>query len=114
MKAAERYGSSEALCYPCDVASDEEIEAVFTSLSKQWDGLDGIIHAVGFAPGNELDGNFADVATREGFRIAHDISSYSFVALANSASSALPFSFSRQLPLHLPFHRSLNMKIHFC
>jgi len=84
VKAAERYGSSEALCYPCDVASDEEIEAVFTSLSKQWDGLDGIIHAVGFAPGNELDGNFADVATREGFRIAHDISSYSFVALAKA------------------------------
>ncbi|KZX88161.1 enoyl-[acyl-carrier-protein] reductase, partial [Alcanivorax sp. HI0013] len=84
VKAAERYGSSEALCYPCDVASDEEIEAVFTSLGKQWDGLDGIIHAVGFAPGNELDGNFADVATREGFRIAHDISSYSFVALAKA------------------------------
>ena len=84
VKAAERYGSSEALCYPCDVASDEEIEAVFTSLSKQWDGLDGIIHAVGFAPGNELDGNFADVATREGFRIAHNISSYSFVALAKA------------------------------
>ena len=84
VKAAERYGSSEAFCYPCDVASDEEIESVFTALGSQWDGLDGIIHAVGFAPGNELDGNFADVATREGFRIAHDISSYSFVALAKA------------------------------
>ncbi|MDF1725098.1 MAG: enoyl-ACP reductase [Alcanivorax sp.] len=84
VKAAERYGSSEAFCYPCDVASDEEIEAVFTALGSQWDGLDGIIHAVGFAPGNELDGNFAEVATREGFRIAHDISSYSFVALAKA------------------------------
>lgn len=84
VKAAERYGSSEAMCYPCDVVSDEEIEAVFTALSSQWDGLDGIIHAVGFAPGNELDGNFAEVATREGFRIAHDISSYSFVALAKA------------------------------
>tara|TARA_B100000676_G_scaffold15789_1_gene14023 strand:+ start:829 stop:1629 length:801 start_codon:yes stop_codon:yes gene_type:complete len=84
VKAAERYGSSEALCYPCDVASDEEIEAVFSALGAQWDGLDGIIHAVGFAPGNELDGNFAEVATREGFRIAHDISSYSFVALAKA------------------------------
>lgn len=84
VKAAERYGSSEALCYACDVVSDEEIEAVFTALGSQWDGLDGIIHAVGFAPGNELDGNFAEVATREGFRIAHDISSYSFVALAKA------------------------------
>jgi enoyl-[acyl-carrier protein] reductase I len=84
VKAAERYGSSEAFCYPCDVASDEEIESVFTALGSQWDGLDGIIHAVGFAPGNELDGNFAEVATREGFRIAHDISSYSFVALAKA------------------------------
>jgi len=84
VKAAERYGSSEALCYPCDVVSDEEIEAVFTALGSQWDGLDGIIHAVGFAPGNELDGNFAEVATREGFRIAHDGSSYSFVALAKA------------------------------
>jgi len=84
VKAAERYGSNETLCYPCDVVSDEEIEAVFTALGSQWDGLDGIIHAVGFAPGNELDGSFAEVATREGFRIAHDISSYSFVALAKA------------------------------
>ena len=82
VQAAETFGSSEALCFPCDVASDEEIEQVFAGLSKQWDGLDGIVHAVGFAPAEELDGNFADVATREGFRIAHDISSYSLVALA--------------------------------
>ena len=85
LKAAERYGSNEALCFPCDVASDEQIQQVFEGLGKQWDGLDGVVHAVGFAPGNELDGNFADVATREGFRIAHEISSYSFVALAQAA-----------------------------
>lgn len=85
LKAAERYGSSEALCFPCDVSSDEQIAQVFEGLGKQWDGLDGLVHAVGFAPGNELDGNFADVATREGFRIAHDISAYSFVALAQAA-----------------------------
>lgn len=84
MKAAEKYGSNADLVFPCDVVSDEQIEAVFTSLAKQWDGLDGIIHAVGFAPGYELDGNFVDVSTREGFRIAHDISSYSFVALAKA------------------------------
>jgi len=84
VKAAEAYGSSEAMCFPCDVVSDEQIDAVFTELKKHWDGLDGIVHAVGFAPGHELDGNYIDVTTREGFRIAHDISSYSFVALAKA------------------------------
>jgi len=74
---------------PCDVASDEQISAVFSELSKSWDGLDGIVHAVGFAPAHELDGNYVDVTTREGFAIAHDISSYSFVALAKAAKDML-------------------------
>lgn len=85
VKAANAFGSNENLCFPCDVSSDEDIAQVFSDLGKQWDGLDGVIHAVGFAPAEELDGNFADVATREGFRIAHEISSYSFVALAKAA-----------------------------
>ena len=89
VKAAEACGSSEALCYPCDVSSDEQIDAVFSELSKQWDGLDGIVHAVGFAPASELDGNYVEVTTREGFRIAHDISSYSFVALAKAGHAML-------------------------
>ncbi len=80
---AQQYGSN--LTFPCDVASDEEIVNVFTELAKHWDGLDIVVHAVGFAPAHELDGNFVDVSTREGFRIAHDISSYSFVALAKGA-----------------------------
>lgn len=79
---AENWGSNITL--PCDVADDTEIDAVFSGLAKHWDGLDGIVHAVGFAPGHELDGNYVDVTTREGFRIAHDISSYSFVALAKA------------------------------
>lgn len=83
-KVANACGSSAELCFPCDVSSDEQIRAVFDGLRIRWDGLDGIIHAVGFAPANELDGNFVDVATREGFRIAHDISSFSFVALAQA------------------------------
>ena len=87
--AAEEFGSRKELCFPCDVASDSEIEAVFTELGKHWDGLDGIIHAVGFAPAHELDGNFVDVATRDGFRIAHEISSYSFVALAQAGRALL-------------------------
>lgn len=88
-KAADRYGSNSELCFPCDVTSDSEIEAVFSALSQRWDGLDGIVHAVGFAPGHELDGNYVDVATREGFAIAHDISSYSFVALAKAGRDML-------------------------
>ena len=82
-KFAEQWGSTITL--PCDVASDEEIENVFTELNKHWDNIDIIIHAVGFAPAHELNGNYVDVTTREGFKIAHDISSYSFVALAKGA-----------------------------
>jgi len=77
-------GWDSNLIFPCDVASDEEIDAVFKGLSEHWDGLDGIVHAVGYAPAHELDGSYVDVTTREGFRIAHDISSYSFVALAKA------------------------------
>ena len=82
-KFAEQWGSTITL--PCDVASDEQIENVFTELNKHWDNIDIIVHAVGYAPGHELDGNYVDVTTRDGFRIAHDISSYSFVALAKGA-----------------------------
>ncbi len=57
---------------------------MFAELGKQWDGLDCIVHSVGFAPGDQLDGDFTEVTTREGFRIAHDISAYSFIALAKA------------------------------
>ena len=89
VKAAESFGSSEALCFPCDVTSDDEIQGVFDGLKQHWDGIDIIVHAVGFAPGDELDGNFVDVTTRDGFRMAHEISSYSFVALANAGHDML-------------------------
>jgi len=79
----EQWGSTIIL--PCDVADDEQIEQVFTEIAKVWDGIDIIVHSVGFAPGNELDGDYVDVTTREGFKIAHDISSYSFVALAKAS-----------------------------
>ena len=79
---AKKWGSD--ICLPCDVAEDSQIESAFNKLSSIWDGLDCIVHAVGFAPREELDGDFIDVTTREGFRIAHDISSYSFIALAKA------------------------------
>ncbi len=83
LKFAEGWGSS--LVYPCDVTSDQQIEDLFASLSETWDGLDGLVHCLAFAPGNELDGNYVDVLTREGFLTAHEISSYSFGALAKAA-----------------------------
>lgn len=81
-KIAEQTHSK--LVMPLDVAHDEQIEAVFNQLAQHWDGLDIIVHAVGFAPRDQLEGEFADVIDREGFRIAHDISSYSFAALARA------------------------------
>ena len=70
---------------PCDVAKDEDINALFVELGKRWDGLDGIVHSVGFAPREAIVGDFLEGVTRENFRIAHDISSYSFAALAKAA-----------------------------
>ena len=72
------------LMIPCDVGSDEQIEAVFDKLSASWDGLDIIIHSVAFAPRNELEGDYLDSVTREGFNMAHEISSYSFTAMAKA------------------------------
>ena len=70
---------------PCDVASDSEITNAYSELSKKWDGIDAVIHAVGFAPREELDGDFLESTSREGFKIAHDVSSYSFIGLAKAA-----------------------------
>jgi enoyl-[acyl-carrier protein] reductase I len=69
---------------PCDVSSDEQISALFAGLGKRWDGLDIIVHSVAFAPADQLAGDFLECVTREGFAIAHDISSYSFTALAKA------------------------------
>jgi enoyl-[acyl-carrier protein] reductase I len=81
-KIAEQTGSN--LVMPLDVGVDEQIDTVFEALGKEWGALDTIVHAVGFAPREQLEGEFADVIDREGFRIAHDISSYSFAALARA------------------------------
>ncbi len=72
------------LALPLDVASDAQIDTAFSALSAHWDGLDSIVHSIGFAPREQLEGDFIDVVTREGFAIAHDISSYSFAALAKA------------------------------
>ena len=86
---ADVWGTPPDRCFPCDVSRDEEIEAVFARLSEQWNNLDILVHAVGFAPGDQLSGSFIDVTTRSGFHVAHDISSYSLIALAKSAQPML-------------------------
>lgn len=92
------------LCFPCDVSSDDEIDTVIRDLGQSWDGIDILIHSVGFAPAEELNGDYLDVTSREGFRIAHDISAYSFVALAKAAK---PMMEGRQgAMLTLTYHGS--------
>ena len=81
-EAAQEFGSNIVL--PCDVGVDAEIDTVVNELGKHWDGLDTLVHSVGFAPREALDGGFLDGLNRENFRIAHDISSYSLAALAKA------------------------------
>lgn len=77
------------IALPCDVASDEQIEAVFSHLDDFWDHLDIIVHSVAFAPREQLEGSYVDSVTRDGFRIAHEISSYSFTALAKAGRNMM-------------------------
>lgn len=79
---AAEFGSD--IVIPMDVGSDEQIDEAFATLAQRWDGLDCLIHSVGFAPREQLEGSYIDAVTREGFRIAHDISAYSLAALAKA------------------------------
>ena len=81
-KIAAQTGSD--IVIPCDVATDEDIENTFTELAKHWDHYDILVHSVGFSPREQLEGDYIDAVTREGFQIAHDISAYSFAALARA------------------------------
>ena len=73
----------------CDVSSDESIQESFKDLKQRWTNFDGFVHSIGYAPADQLEGNFVDVTTREGFKVAHDISSYSFTAMAKEAKPML-------------------------
>ncbi|MCI1710207.1 MAG: enoyl-ACP reductase [Chiayiivirga sp.] len=81
--AAAEYGSS--LVFPLDVAEDAQIEACMAALSRHWDRFDILVHSIGFAPRESLEGGYLDGLSRESFRIAHDISVYSLSALAKAA-----------------------------
>jgi enoyl-[acyl-carrier protein] reductase I len=80
---AAEFGSK--LAFPCDVANDAEIAALFSELANSWDGLEGLVHAIAFAPREAIAGDFLEGLSREAFRVAHDVSAYSFAALAKSA-----------------------------
>ncbi|ROR32000.1 enoyl-ACP reductase FabI [Inmirania thermothiophila] len=84
------------LLLPCDVTRDEDLEALARGLGARWDGLDILVHAVAYAPKEELEGAYVDTVTREGFRIAHEVSSYSFTALAKAL---LPMMAGREAAL---------------
>ena len=78
-----------SLVFDCDVADDAQIEAMFAGLGEHWPSFDGLVHSIGFAPKEAIAGDFLEGLSREAFRIAHDISSYSFPALAKAAAPRL-------------------------
>ena len=80
IKLGAEFGDGPVL--PCDVSNDQEIDQLFDELGKRWDGLDGIVHSIAFAPREALAGDYLESVNREAFRIAHDVSSYSLAALA--------------------------------
>ncbi|MDR2789109.1 MAG: enoyl-ACP reductase FabI [Candidatus Accumulibacter sp.] len=87
VKFAAEFDSS--LTFLCDVAEDAQIEKLFADLASHWAGLDGLVHSIAFAPTVAIEGDFLDGISREAFRTAHDISSYSYPALAKAARPLL-------------------------
>jgi enoyl-[acyl-carrier protein] reductase I len=87
IRLAGAFGTCPVL--PCDVGSDEQIDALFASLRSEWGGLDGLLHSIAYAPREALSGDFLDGLSRAAFATAHDISSYSFAALAKAARPLL-------------------------
>lgn len=82
-KLAAEFGSD--LLLPCDVQDDAQITALFDLLGQKWDGLDGLVHSIAFAPNDALEGDFLDGFSREAFRVSQEVSAYSFPALAKAA-----------------------------
>ena len=83
VKIAAEFGPCPVL--PCDVSSDEQVAALFERLRSEWQGLDGLLHSIAFAPREALSGDYLDAISRQAFAIAHDVSSYSFAELAKGA-----------------------------
>jgi enoyl-[acyl-carrier protein] reductase I len=81
--AAQQFGGGPVI--PCDVANEGDIERMFAQLSESWDSVDIVVHAIAFAPREQLQGRFVDAVTRDGFKIAHEISAYSFAEMAKAS-----------------------------
>jgi enoyl-[acyl-carrier protein] reductase I len=77
------------LVFPCDVSDDAQIDKVFADLAGHWDGLEGLVHAIAYAPSVAIEGDFLDGISRESFHIAHDVSAYSYPALTKAARPLL-------------------------
>lgn len=93
------------LVFDCDVGDDAQIEQLFRDLAQHWPQFDGFVHSIGFAPREAIAGNFLDGLSRESFKIAHDISAYSFPAMAKAA---LPYLNDRSALLTLTYLGSLR------
>ena len=87
VRIAAEFGPVPVL--PCDVTRDEDIAALFGTLASEWGALDGLLHAIAFAPRESLSGDFLEGLSRQAFATAHDVSSYSFAALAKGARPLL-------------------------
>lgn len=105
---AAEFGSS--LVFDCDVANDAQIEQLFTDLSRTWPRFDGFVHAIGFAPREAIAGDLLDGLSRENFRLAHDISAYSFPAMAKAA---LPYLNEKSALLTLSYLGALRALPHY-
>ena len=86
-KFANEFDST--MVFQCDVAEDAQIDKLFADLGTHWDGLDGLVHSIAYAPTEAIEGDFLDGISRDAFRIAHDVSSYSYPALAKAARPML-------------------------
>ena len=102
-ETAAEFGST--LVFDRDVGSDEQIAATFEQLGKAWPQFDGFVHSIGFAPREAIGGDFLEGLSREGFRIAHDISAYSFPAMAKAA---LPYLTPKAALLTLTYLGSIR------
>src|SRR5579862_1092537 len=87
VKLAADFGNVPVL--PCDVTRDDQIAALFDSLEREWGMLDGLVHSIAYAPREALAGDYLDSLSRDAFQVAHDVSSYSFSALAKAARPLL-------------------------
>ena len=105
---AADFGSS--LIFDCDVGSDEQIDKLFADLAQTWPTFDGFVHSIGYAPREAIAGDFLDGLSRENFRIAQDISAYSFPAMAKAA---LPYLNAKSALLTLTYLGSQRTIPHY-